>query len=212
MRYDLLLSTALAPPVSYLTLLYHHQGGIIGVEAWEHYVKQSYRNRCHILGPNGLQVLSIPVELPQGSKTQITEVRLSAHSDWRANWFQSLATAYGASPYYEYYCDELFALLEQPYLRLWDLNRDLLFWLCSQMELDLASLCSTTDFVPMASTVEDYRYSLRPKQGHTPKRFVPQPYYQLDRHGRGFVPDLSALDLLFHMGPEAPLILRSSYL
>ena len=62
MHYDLLLSTALAPPISYFTLLYHHQSGRVGLEAAEHYIKQSYRNRCYILGPNGVQPLSITEE------------------------------------------------------------------------------------------------------------------------------------------------------
>ncbi|MBF1046917.1 MAG: WbqC family protein, partial [Porphyromonadaceae bacterium] len=36
-------------------------------------------------------------------------------------------------------------------------------------------------------------------------------YHQLDRPARGFVPELSILDLLFNMGPESPLILQASY-
>ena len=34
---------------------------VIQLEAQENYQKGSYRNRCHILGANGLQRLSIPL-------------------------------------------------------------------------------------------------------------------------------------------------------
>jgi len=54
-------------------------------------------------------------------------------------------------------------------------------------------------------------YSLRPKQGTLPPAYLPQAYHQLDRPARGFVPELSILDLLFNMGPESPLILQASY-
>ena len=212
MHYDLLLSTALAPPISYFTLLYHHQSGRVGLEAAEHYIKQSYRNRCYILGPNGVQPLSIPVELPEGTKTPITEVRLSTHNQWRSVWHQTLATDYGASPYYEYYIDELEALWSAPEDdSLWGLNLRLLQHLCLLLEIDTASLCPTETFTPLECHAADYRYSLRPKQGTLPPAFVPQAYHQLDRPARGFVPELSILDLLFNMGPESPLILQASY-
>ena len=51
----LLLATAYAPPVSYFVKLYEHVAGTIALEGCEHYIKQSYRNRCRILGPNGVQ-------------------------------------------------------------------------------------------------------------------------------------------------------------
>lgn len=212
MHYDLLLSTALAPPISYFTLLYHHQSGRVGLEGAEHYIKQSYRNRCYILGPNGVQPLSIPVELSQGTKTPITEVRLSTHGQWRSVWHQTLATAYGASPYYEYYIDELEALWSASEDdSLWGLNLRLLLHLCPLLEIDPTCLCPTEDFTPLECHEADYRYSLRPKQGTLPPAYLPQAYHQLDRPARGFIPELSILDLLFNMGPESPLILQASY-
>ena len=192
MHYDLLLSTALAPPISYFTLLYHHQSGRVGLEAAEHSPKQSYRNRCYILGPNGVQPLCIPVELPQGTKTPITEVRLSTHGQWRSVWHQTLATAYGASPYYEYYIDELEALwgtLEDD--SLWGLNLRLLQHLCPLLEIDTACLYPTETFTPLDCHEADYRYSLRPKQGTLPPAYLPQAYHQLDRPARASAQSLT---------------------
>ena len=75
--FDLLLSTAYAPPISYFAKLYEYQGKAIGLEAQEHYLKQSYRNRCRILSPNGVQALTIPVEQSLSLKTKIRDVRIS---------------------------------------------------------------------------------------------------------------------------------------
>ena len=83
---------------SYFVKLYEHVAGTIALEGCEHYIKQSYRNRCRILGPNGVQSLTIPVELPAGTKTPIREVRISDHGEWRHLHAQALRTAYGASP------------------------------------------------------------------------------------------------------------------
>ena len=56
----IVLSTAYLPPIQYFTKLLHREGVLL--ETAENFVKQSYRNRCHIAGPEGMQPLTIPVE------------------------------------------------------------------------------------------------------------------------------------------------------
>ena len=210
----LLLATAYAPPVSYFVKLYEHAAGTIALEGCEHYIKQSYRNRCRILGPNGVQSLTVPVELPAGTKTPIREVRISDHGEWRHLHAQALRTAYGASPFFEFYADELMPFYERRYTYLWDFNAELLQTLLTQLQLDL-DWSMTTDFLPPQSpeaTSEccDLRYTLSPKQAAPLPGVQLRPYYQLHLERMGFVEDLSILDLLFEMGPEALLILRDS--
>ena len=211
----LLLSTAYAPPVSYFVKLYEYAtSGRIALEGYEHYIKQSYRNRCCILGPNGVQSLTIPVELSQGMKTPIREVRISDHGAWRHLHAQALRTAYGASPFFEYYADELLPFYEQRYTYLWDFNAELLQTLLSLLQLDVA-WCATEDFIPPHSAdappgLCDLRYSLSPKSVEAIPGVQLRPYYQLHLARRGFVEDLSVFDLLFEMGPESLLVLRDS--
>ena len=213
----LLLSTAYAPPVSYFVKLYEYAtSGRIALEGCEHYIKQSYRNRCCILGPNGVQSLTIPVELSQGTKTPIREVRISEHGAWRHLHVQALRTAYGASPFFEYYADELLPFYERRYTYLWDFNSDLLHTLLSLLQLDVA-WCATEDFIPPHSAdappgLCDLRYSLSPKSVEAIPGVQLRPYYQLHLARRGFVEDLSIFDLLFEMGPESLLVLRDSVL
>ena len=213
----LLLSTAYAPPVSYFVKLYEYAtAGRIALEGCEHYIKQSYRNRCCILGPNGVQSLTIPVELSQGTKTPIREVRISEHGAWRHLHAQALRTAYGASPFFEYYADELLPFYERRYTYLWDFNAELLQTLLSLLQLDVA-WCATEDFIPPHSAdappeLCDLRYSLSPKSVEAIPGVQLRPYYQLHLARRGFVEDLSIFDLLFEMGPESLLVLHDSVL
>ena len=216
-RPTLLLSTAYAPPVSYFVKLYEYAtSGRIALEGCEHYIKQSYRNRCRILGPNGVQSLTIPVELSQGTKTPIREVRISEHGAWRHLHVQALRTAYGASPFFEYYADELLPFYERRYTYLWDFNAELLQTLLSLLQLDMA-WCATEDFIPPHSAdappgLCDLRYSLSPKSVEAIPGVSLRPYYQLHLARRGFVEDLSIFDLLFEMGLESLLVLRDSVL
>ena len=60
-----------------------------------------------------------------------------------------------------------------------------------------------------AFAVTDLRESIRPKQPYrTDPAFSAVPYYQVFSQRQGFLPNLSIVDLLFNMGPEARLVLR----
>jgi hypothetical protein len=52
-------------------------------------------------------------------------------------------------------------------------------------------------------TLHDFRSSIHPKHPGADEAFEPRPYYQVYRQKHGFLPNLSILDLLFNMGPEA---------
>ena len=210
--FDLLLSTAYAPPISYFAKLYEYQGKVIGLEAQEHYLKQSYRNRCRILSPNGVQALTIPVEQSLSLKTKIRDVRISEHGSWRHLHAQALRTAYGASPFFEYYADELLPFYERRYSFLWDFNEELLRVLTRQLQLEV-SWSATEEFADPAEECPetcDLRYVIHPKKRHSVAGLMRPPYYQLYQDRFGFVEELSILDLLFEMGPESLLILRDS--
>ena len=210
--FDLLLSTAYAPPISYFAKLYEYQGKVIGLEAQEHYLKQSYRNRCRILSPNGVQALTIPVEQSLSLKTKIRDVRISEHGSWRHLHAQALRTAYGASPFFEYYADELLPFYERRYSFLWDFNEELLRVLIRQLQLEV-NWSATEEFADPADECPetcDLRYVIHPKKRHSVAGLMRPPYYQLYQDRFGFVEELSILDLLFEMGPESLLILRDS--
>lgn len=208
----LLLSSAYAPPIQYFAKLVADPLGIAYIELCETYVKQSYRNRCHILGPNGIQPLSIPVQHEGRERSLITDIRLSDHSDWRHQHCQAMMTAYGASPYFEYYWDDVHEVLTRPYDYLWELNWTLTTRLIELLHLDL-ELRPTTAFTPIEPCApDDWRYRIRPRRPEPDPTFRPRPYYQPYSSRHGFVSGLSIVDLVFNMGPESILLLRDSTL
>lgn len=206
----MLLSTAYAPPVQYFCKLFSTaiQGQTVWFEAQEHFVKQSYRNRCLILTPGGVMPLSIPLEQDARPKVPITEVRISSHGNWMHLHRQAIVSAYGRTPFFEYYWDEI-APMYSPDApsTLWAYNRAYLQRLLALMEIDV-DWQDTTDYQHEAEG--DYRSVIRPRKPLPDPTFRPVPYYQLFDGATAFVPNLSILDLLFNMGPEALLVLRDS--
>ena len=124
----MLLSTAYFPTVQYLALLARDMTlspdrvcpSTALMEASERYQKQSYRNRCYILGGDGVEMLQVPVV--HAEDMSIRSVRVDWSTPWLVRTERALDTAYYSSAYFEYYRDELFAILEERPERLWDLN------------------------------------------------------------------------------------------
>ncbi|MBK7429849.1 MAG: WbqC family protein [Bacteroidetes bacterium] len=98
---SLLFSTAYLPPASYI--LQAIKAGSITIEAHEHFVKQSYRSRCSIYGPNGKQDLIIPIVHEKLYEVPIKEVKIANDSRWQKIHWRSIEAAYKNSPYFEFY-------------------------------------------------------------------------------------------------------------
>src|SRR5438552_842424 len=100
----MLLSTAYFPPIEYFQKIIFADK--IQIEKHENFVKQTYRNRCHVLGTNGLQILSIPL-VNTHEKILIGDKRISNREDWQKLHWRSITSAYRNSPFFIYYEDEL---------------------------------------------------------------------------------------------------------
>ena len=198
----LLIETMYLPPVVVMALII--RAGEVILEANEHYQKRSYRNRCHIAGPQGLQRLSIPLAGGKNARTPVREVRISDAFDWRHQHLQALTAAYGRAPYFDYYMPELEELIRKEQLFLYGLNRSLLEWLCRSFDSEVR-IHETTAF-GRAPGSQDLRGRFHP--GEAPASGVMPAYYQVFSGRDGFIAGLSAVDLLFNLGPESPLYLK----
>ena len=207
----MLLSTAYFPPLSWFALAARDMTlspdrvlpSVVQLEACENYQKQSYRNRCYILAGDGPQMLQVPVV--HGDSPVIRDVRVDYATPWIVRTERALATAYETSAFFDYYKDELFALLERQPETLWELNRSLLAWCLRRLGI-ACTLVPTSSFVAPGCGADDYRYVIHPKRPDSvlASLGLSRPYYQVfrDRQG-GFTPGLSVLDLLFNEGPDA---------
>ena len=175
------------------------------LEACESYRKQSYRNRCYILSPQGPEMLQVPVR--HGGSRLITDILVDYSTPWVEKTFRTLDTAYYTSAFYEYYRDDLQAVFERRPETLWQLNADLTGFLLSKTGV-ATELIPTTCFEPGAD--DDWRERIDPKKPDTVLRDLglDRPYYQVFTARHGFVPGLSVVDLLFNEGPDSISWLR----
>ena len=199
-----LLSTTFFGPTSWYAYLAQHQD--VYVEACESYQKQSYRNRCRIAAPNGIQQLTIPVEASHDTVLNIKDVRLSSHGEWPRKHWNALKTAYGESPFFIYYADDIHALLHQQHKFLWDFNMQIIHTLCQLIDIH-PIIHETKSYEHTPTQFTDYRNMIHPKQQTVSRQPQMSPYYQVFAQRLGFIPNLSILDLLFNMGPESILTL-----
>jgi len=207
MEKTIYLTTAYLPPVQFFTKLYTYDK--IYIECFEHYVKQTYRNRCVILAANGPLSLTVPIVKPENIKCPIKEIRISDHGNWRHLHWNAISSAYMNSPYFEYYEDDFRPFYEKKFEFLVDYNEELIRLICKEIDL-FVSLNNTNEYKQQYSLYEmDARESIHLKKGfQDDKNFSPKSYYQVFADRFGFIPNLSIIDLLFNMGPESLLVLR----
>ena len=178
-------------------------GEPIFLEQYEHYQKQTIRNRCTIDSPNGPLNLSIPVDKSTfvEGKCLMKDVRISTHSDWQHQHWYALETSYFNSPFFEYLQDDFRPLYEKKWNFLMDFNESLIQKCCEM--LDIQPNISRTNSYVGVSHLSPLTSHLSP---HTP-HLSPHTYYQVFQQKHGFLPDLSIIDLIFNMGKESQLFL-----
>ncbi|EHO72270.1 WbqC family protein [Segatella maculosa] len=209
-----LLSSAYFGPVQWYQKLHRYDRCLI--EQHDNFVKQTYRNRCIIPTTNGIQALSIPVSCPQGSrlsKTPMRDVRISDHGNWRHIHWNALCSAYGESPFFDYYQDDLRPFFERKWTFLFDFNMEITIKMVELLDIR-PKINLTTAFLSDASMaenatenslVDDFRDVIRPKHPGLDSDFMARPYYQVYQQKHGFQSNMSILDLLFNEGNEAIL-------
>ena len=175
----------------------------IVLEQYDSYTKQTYRNRCLIMGPNEVITLSIPVRKISGEKTHLKDIRIDYDSNWNKIHWRSLVASYASSPFFEYLAEEISPFYSKHYTYLLDLNQELMETTLGFLGLDIQVSCSE-EFTPIQSE-RDIRNFIHPKkdQAEADPGFLPLEYHQVFSDRLGFRPNLSILDLIFNLGPES---------
>ncbi len=220
-----LLSTTYFGPIQWYQKLYRAEE--VFIERCESFQKQTYRNRCIIATTNGPQSLTVPIE--RGQSDQIRSLRISDHGNWRHLHWNALKSAYGESPFFDYYQDDIRPFFELRWDYLFDFNEAIREKMCELLDIQpkvgftkeftvdglqftddysaaqegLASISTVNCKPSTVNNIIDYRSAIRPKHPEPDPDFTPRRYYQVYEQKHGFLPNLSVLDLLFNMGPES---------
>ena len=188
---ECLLPISYLGPVGYYSAIL--QSEEIFIETKEHFIKQSLRNRCTIMGANGSQTLTIPKERKSSDKTLISDISISNQDNWQKSHWQSIVSAYNSSPFFEYYKDEILPFYNTKHSTLFDFNLKLSKTILELMQVE-KKLNFTSKFQKECNGL-DFRSS----------KFIlknQEEYQQVFCEKYSFIPNLSILDVLFNLGPE----------
>ena len=155
-------------------------------------------HRCRIASTRGEMTLTVPVARPAGA-SRWDQVRVSSHGQWWAQHLTALESAYGRTPYFEFYADRLAPILAWRDISVTDL--------CLEADAACREMLGITSTVlpPEALAELDPATVVDMRRGADFAPFEPRPYYQQRALALGFIPGLSVLDIIFNLGPEAPL-------
>jgi hypothetical protein len=192
---DQILSSAYFPSISWFAAAL--QRGEILIDPFENYQKQSYRNRCRILSPNGVQDLSIPIR--HGGDRKMHSVEISYSEKWMATHWRSMESAYRRSPYFEFFEDDLSPFFNTRENKLAVLNRRSIELVLKLLRLDIP-INETERYWPCQDVRLDLRDVIHPKKVSI---IETTSYLQVFSDRMDFHSDLSILDLIFNLGPES---------
>jgi len=138
-------------------------------------------NRYNIAGPNNIQTLTVPITQDDKHKP-ITQVRINYNENWIRDHKHAWQTAYGKSPFFEYYDYRFWSILDAQPVMLSDL-----IYPWNQL------LFAQLGFIPFASTSTEIQQNI----------IQIKSYPQVFDVKFGFRSEVSGIDLLFNQGPLA---------
>lgn len=138
-------------------------------------------NRYNIAGPNNIQTLTVPIT-QDDKHNPITQVRINYNENWIRDHKHAWQTAYGKSPFFEYYDYRFWSILDAQPVTLADLLNPWNQLLFAQLGMNLFETTSKET-----------------QQNITQIK----PYPQVFDVKLGFRSEVSGIDLLFNQGPLA---------
>jgi len=155
-------------------------------------------HRFTIADTRGRLDLTVPIAKPATSRCRWDEIEISTHGAWWDVHRVALESAYGRTPYFEFYIDRFMPMLtvgvDERYPRLceladaWDTGIADILGLDKMMQPDASAEATPMCDVTACDAV---------------------PYRQVRADKLGFIPGLSVLDLIFNLGPEAQIYLNN---
>lgn len=171
------------------------------VDGFEHMQKQTYRNRCYILGPNGRQMLVVPT-MRNNESRRMKDIRISNAENWQKEHYKSLEAAYRRSPFFEYYEQVFEEIFNLEYEYLFDLNNAILERILKLLQSSI-EIKFTEEYKSLYE--RDFREKYIAKSDPVQ---IPE-YVQVFAEKLPFESDLSIIDLLCNHGPQSIIYLKN---
>lgn len=173
----------------------------------DNYQKQTYRNRTYIYGANGKLLLNIPIKHLNSPGVKLhqkyKDVRIENDFKWQIQHWKSLKSAYQTSPFFEFYEDDIAPLFHKEENFLMEFNYKCFHLVCECLQLT-PEYRKTVEFIRHPDGIKDMRSLINAK-----KEIDTPAYNQVFQDKKGFISDLSILDLMFNEGPNAVNYLRN---
>lgn len=164
-------------------------------------------HRFAIADTRGRLELTVPIAKPASSDCEWDSVGVSTHGAWWDVHRVALESAYGRTPYFEFYIDRFLPMLTSGVEKRFPLITDL----CRAWDERIREILLLPPAQDAESAGSSERLPLlnvcRTHGCESVDLPEPMPYYQIRSHSLGFIPHLSVLDLIFNLGPEATLYL-----
>jgi hypothetical protein len=197
-----LLNTAYWPNLHYFYYLVNSNEAVI--EQHDHYQKQSFRNRTRILSANGPLDLQVPLR-KRKHKELVKEIEISQTERWQQKHWGAISSAYGNSPYFDFFAEEIGFFYNHEFKTLLEFNKAQLDCVLNILRIRKKILLSSFFEIDPPGAI-DLRAIIHPKinydQDPVVARVLTTSYYQTFGEKFNFVPNLSILDLLFNKGLE----------
>lgn len=151
-------------------------------------------HRFTIADTRGPLDLTVPIVKPASHRCPWSEIAVSTHGRWWDTHRETLESAYGRTPYFEFYIDRFLPMLTQGV----EERYPLLHSLAHAWDEGIRACLGLEPADPSVAG------------GPVTDTLVPQllPYRQVRQDRLGFIPGLSILDLIFNLGPDAQIYLN----
>ena len=183
------------------------------------YSRQSYQNRTRLRNSQGAQWVTVPLKGAQHGRPHC-DTRIRHIAAWRKRQWKAFRFNYSRTPYFSHYQEALEDFFAATYTRLGEV-------VCASVGLThrlwglQSTLLRASEMDPLARTMDAVL-------GHFPSQtlLLPASVRKIDGHVcpmahilhfahpryrqafDGFVPDMTALDLLFNYGPDSRAVLE----